>query len=96
MRFLKVLYDGHGYGRVLTEAEPTSGGIFRLEDADAWQLAQLFCDVAGEEQGHLTYDKRWLARWVMSYGIMRFGERPFCRECARRWVWRSTPPDGRS
>lgn len=87
MRFLKVLYDGRGYGRALTEAAPTAGSSIRLEDADAWQLAQLYCDVAGEEQDRLHYDKRMLARWVMSYGIRQFGERPFCALAAACWVW---------
>lgn len=86
MRFLKVIYDGSGYGRVLTKARPTSGSAIRLEEADAGQLAQLYCDVAGESQDSLHYDKRVLARWVMSYGIRRFGERPFCRLAAERWL----------
>ncbi len=92
MRFLKVLYDGRGYGRVLTEARPTGGSSIRLEDADAWQLAQLYCDVAGEAQKHLHYDRRWLARWVMSYGVMQFGERSFCRMAAKCWVWQRPEP----
>lgn len=93
MRLLKVLYGGTGYGRVLTKAKPTRADTIRLEDADAWQLAQLYCDVAGEEQDHLNYDKRWLARWVMSYGVIQFGERPFCHMVAERWVWRLPSPE---
>ncbi len=88
-RFLKVLYRGYGYGHVMTEARPTDGSAIRLERAELDQLAQLFCDIVGEEQRHLHYDKRRLARLLASYAVQEFGERPFCREAARRWVWQA-------
>lgn len=94
MMLVEVIFQGNGYGRVRTRVEPTSlnrqgDDAIRLEKAALWQLAQLFVDVRGEEQPYLPpYCEPNLARWIARFGIGRFGEREFCREAARRWVWR--------
>ncbi len=93
MLLVELLFQGNGYGRVLTQVEPThlnrqSDEAIRLESLSLAQLAQLFVDVRGEDQTHLPpYCEDNLARWIARYGIGRFGEREFCREAARRWVW---------
>lgn len=99
MMLVEVIFQGNGYGRVRTRVEPTSlnrqgDDAIRLEKAALWQLAQLFVDVRGEDQTHLPpYCEENLARWIARFGIGRFGEREFCREAARRWVWRKGMDD---
>lgn len=89
----EIYFQGNGYGRVLTRVEPTGlnrqgDEAIRLESLGLAQLAQLFVDVRGETQLYLPpYCEDNLARWIARFGIGRFGEREFCREAARRWVW---------
>ncbi len=93
MELVEVIFQGNGYGRVLTRVEPTSPNrqgddAIRLEKAALWQLAQLFVDVRGEDQTHLPpYCEDNLARWIARFGIGRFGEREFCRTAAQLWIW---------
>lgn len=87
MRSLKIIYDGSGYGNVLTAAEPTSFGVFRVETADVVDLAQLVADVLGLPQPLLdNHLRRNLARWLLRYGQQEFG-RPFMQACARALIW---------
>lgn len=90
---VEVYFQGSGYGRVLTRVEPTGlnrhgDEAIRLESLSLAQLAQLFVDVRGEGQTHLPpHSEQNLARWIARFGIGRFGEREFCWEAARRWIW---------
>lgn len=62
--------------------------MIRLESLSLAQLAQLFVDVRGERQPYLLpHCDDNLARWIARFGIGRFGEREFCREAARLWIW---------
>jgi hypothetical protein len=96
---VEVIFQGNGYGRVLTQVEPTGlnrqgDDMIRLESLSLAQLAQLFVDVRSEVQGHLPpYCEPNLARWIARFGIGRFGEREFCRAAAELWVWRKGMDD---
>ena len=94
MLLAEIYFQGNGYGRVLTQVEPTGlnrqgDDMIRLEGLRLARLAQLFVDVRSEEQVHLPpYCQDNLARWIARFGIGRFGEREFCRAAAELWVWR--------
>lgn len=87
---LDLLFNGSGYGRVLTDAEPTAEGgyHFRVEMADMVNLAQLTADVLGLEQPHLPrHGTRNLAKWLVRYGCEIWGQPKFTEATARALIW---------
>ncbi len=87
---LDLVFNGSGYGRVITEAEPTAEGgyHFRVEAADMINLAQIAADVLGLEQPHLPrYGTRNLAKWLIRYGCEVWGQPKFLQATARALIW---------
>lgn len=90
MNELDLVFNGSGYGRVITEAEPTAEGgyHFRVEAADMINLAQIAADVLGLEQPHLPrYGTRNLAKWLIRYGCEVWGQPKFLQATARALIW---------
>lgn len=87
---LEIHYQGSSYGRVITSAGPTSkdGEIIRIEAAEMAPLAQLAADVLGDAQPLLlAHHPANLAKWLVRYGVLKWGERPFLQAMARSLIW---------
>lgn len=92
MKPIQLFHDGCGYGTVMTAVASTMMVIgtpsIRLRVLELEQLAMLAADLLGEEQPYTRHEVRNLARWVLRFGMIEFGERPFLEATARALIWR--------
>lgn len=90
MRQLELYFQGSSYGEVFTSAVATSegGDIVRIEYTDMENLAQLAADVLGDEQPLLlAHYPANLVKWLVRYGALKWGERPFLQAMAKALIW---------
>lgn len=91
MKLLELYFRGSSYGYVVTDANPTGQGgeIIRIEQSGLPDLAQLAADVLGDDQPLLpSYGSANLAKWIIRYGVYRWGERPFLQAMSWSLIWR--------